>query len=393
MQIDIEALRDLELHDLTKALPHASPLYPKHDSEILDFFDQAGMGGKVRLLMQRKPRFHDLFDQRGGVSRVLGMRDSEGRLVGTGSLTSTPCFIGGEPGAFGYMSDLRIQTRDRAVRAEWRELFARILQYGPLVRELRPNGRLVCVIIESNARAIKVLKESTHNGQRLVPVAPYSMVTLLKRLPFRRKFVSAAYTIQQGGVSVEELEVFLHSVHKDQAFGQCFGAPHFELRRRLGVWKNFSLDDFFVVRDRAGRIVAATALWNPNHCKQSVVEGPWWTAVYNWIARPFGLPQFGKPLEISYFTHLTFSWDLDMDQRRHIFAALVDHVWPEKKKRGAEGLAFCDFKDYALSPALKGFVKAPVHVGMYLAMPESDVAGFDKVSLGKFPPAFELALV
>ncbi|MBX3022047.1 MAG: hypothetical protein KF799_10255 [Bdellovibrionales bacterium] len=393
MHIDTERphASALELHDLAKASPQTVALNRAHDAEILQFFDNAGMGGKIRLLMRRRPHFWDLFDQRGGVSRALGMRDYEGRLIGTGSLTSTPCFIAGQEGRFGYMSDLRIQTRDKSLRLVWRDLFARILQYGPTLKELGERGRLLCVIIESNARAIKVLKESVHNGQRLVNIAPYAMITLFKRLPRPRRR-STEFSVSQQ-TSVEELETFLDSVQRPQAFGQCFLGPHFELRRRLKEWVGFSLGDFYVVRDCSGRMVGCTGLWNPNHCKQSVIEGPWWTRIYNMFAHALRLPRFGRPLEIVYLTHLSFAWDLSAEQKAEAMAQLMDALWPEKRKRRAEGLAFCDFKEFSLAGQLKGYLKVPVHVGLYTVMPEKEVAGFDRNSLGLFPPAFELALV
>lgn len=391
-EIDKQIPRALELRDVIYGLPHLTILGPQDDAEISRFFDQAAMGGRsLRLLMQRRPRFHALLEHRGGTSRVLGLRDHEGRLVGTGAFTSTTCFIDRKPGHFVYMADLRIQCKDKDIRREWRECFGRLLKDIPRTRDAGENARLICVIIETNAKAIRVLKENSHNGQRLVQLAPYAMITLFKRLRLRP--VKCRRFFAEQGATLEELESFLDSVHREQAFGQCFAAPHYELRRRLKEWKGLSLNDFYVVRDSAGRIVATTALWNPNHCKQSVIEGPWWTKLYNGIARPLGLPQFGQPLKIVYMTHLSFAWHLTPEQRQRVFEVLVERVWPEKKKRKAHGLAFCDFSEFTLTGAVKAYVKVPVKVGMYIAVPEEEAAKFNRDTLGKFPPAFELALV
>jgi len=220
------------------------------------------------------------------------------------------------------------------------------------------------------------------------------MVMLFARRPtwprFRKR--KSRFTCEQGG-SVTELESFLDSVHREQAFGQCFAAPHFELRRRLQTWKGFSLDDFLTVRDLSGKIVAATALWNPNQCKQSVVEGPGWTKGFNFLAGKFGWPKFGKPIEIIYLTHWAVAWELSLAEKREILALMMKRIWPEKKRRKAHAIAFCDFKDSSLSEGLQGFVKASVAVGMYLVLPESDVKNFQPASLGRFPPAFEMVLV
>ncbi len=384
-----------KLFDFLKEAPHIVALSKDDDAEVLQFFDQAGMsGGGFRLLMQRKPRFFDLFEHRGGISRAVGLRDDNGRLVGSGALTSTPCFIDGKPGNFVYLADLRVQDRDPALVREWREWFGKVMKAAPQLEEGGENGHMVCGIIETNDRARRVLEERVHNGQKLLRIAPYAMVTMLARRPswFGLRKKKTEFVCERGG-TVQELESFLDSVHREQAFGQCFGAPHFELRRRLQTWKGFSIEDFFAVRDSRGKIVATTALWNPNQCKQTVVEGPAWTKGFNFIAGKLAWPKFGEPLEIIYLTHMAFAWHLSLDEKREILALMMEMIWPEKKRRKAHAIAFCDFKESSLKPALQSFIKADVDVGMYLVLPETEVKSFDPASLGRFPPAFEMALV
>lgn len=392
MQQDLE--RPTTAFDLRKLLarfPHMSIVTEGADAEILAFFDQAGMTGKTfSLLMQRKPRYFDLFRMRGGESRVIGAREDDGKLVGIGAMTSTPCWIGGRPGHFVYLADLRIKTGNRAIRNEWRDVFGAMIADAPKTAEAGENARIACVIIEGNEKARRVLENKDYNGHRLHRLASYSMITLLGRMPWRRRARSDAFRVERGA-ALAELETFLADAHREQAFGQAFGAPHFELRRRLATWPEFALADFRIVRDRAGRIVAATAPWNPNSCKQSVVKGPWWTCMWNFAAKTLGWPQFGKPLEVLYCTHLTFAPSLSASERREAFALLVDDVWPEKRRRRAHGLAFCQFAEYELASGLRGYVKVPVPVGMYTAVPSG--AEFDASALGRFPPAFELALV
>lgn len=98
-------------------------------------------------------------------------------------------------------------------------------------------------------------------------------------------------------------------------------------------------------------------------------------------------------MEILYLTHLSLSWDLSAEQKEEVFGLLVSKLWPERRKRKAEAIAFCDFKEFPVSGGLHGYIKAPVKVGMYLVMPDAEAKTFDRNTLGKFPPAFELALV
>lgn len=395
MQLETErkpvpALRDL----ITSEFPNICELKRSDDREILQFFDHCGMGGGgFKLQMKRAPYFWNLFDHRGGETTVLGLRGADGALIGTGAMTATDCYIGGRPGRNMYMADLRIMCPDHLIRKQWKQMFAKIMEAGPRLQEANGNGYLSCVIIETNAKALKALKEKVHNGQKLVRLTSYSMITLFRRWPWRRKVTDKRFVVERGG-NADEIENFLGSVAREQAFGMPFGAPHFELRRRLKTWVGLSINDFFSVRDgETGKIVATTALWNPNPCKQTVVEGPWWTKPFNWIARMVNFPEFGKPLQIQYLTHLHFAWELSEADRRKVFSILVDHVWPEKSKRGAQGMAYCDFTDYTLRPAVKGFGKAAVHVGMYIILPQELAETFDRSTLGKFPPAFELAMV
>lgn len=381
----------ISLAEILKDSPHIRVLDESEDGEILRFFDHAGMqGGAFRLLMQRKPRFHDLFEHRGGVSRIAGMRDSDNHLVGTGAFTATPCYINGRPGKFVYLADLRVQTRDHALRQEWKEWFGKVMHQARRVNELAGNSYMACAIIDTNAKARHVLESKSYHGQRMTRLASYSMVNLLSRWP-RIPSRATAYQIERGA-TLEEMEIFLESVHSRQAFGHMFSTPHYELRRRLNAWKGLSLNDFFVARNAQGKIVATTALWKPQ-CKQTVIEGPRWTNIYNSIARKAGWPEFGQPLEILYMTHLTFSRDLSPAQKRIAFGQLVDAIWPEKRIRRAHSIAFCDFHASPLTPGLRGYLKANVKVGLYLLLPESEVAHFDPATLGEFPPAFEMALV
>jgi hypothetical protein len=387
--------RKTKFFDFFEGAPHIVPLSKSDDAEILEFFDQAGMsGGGFRLLMQRKPKFFDLFDHRGGISRVVGLRDDKGRLVGTGAITTTPCFIDSKPGNFVYLADLRVQVRNAALIREWRDWFGKVMKEAPHFEEAGENGRMVCAIIETNARARRVLEERVHNGQKLLRIAPYSMVTLLARRPIWPRLTKKKGNLKcERGGSLTEIEGFLESVNREQAFGQCFAYPHFELRRRLQTWKGFSLGDFFTVRDSNGKIIAATALWNPNQCKQSVVEGPGWTKGFNFLAGKLGWPRFGEPLEIIYLTHLAFAWELGQAEKREILGLMMEMIWPEKKRRKAQAIAFCDFKESSLSEGLHGFLKANVSVGMYLVLPEAEAKSFEPASLGRFPPAFEMVLV
>lgn len=386
-----------DLASLASQFPHIGVLSEANDGEILEFFEQAEMsGGALRLSIKRKPSYFELFRQRGGTTRVLGMRDDAGALVGVSALTSTPCRIAGEPGHAVYLADLRIQTRSRELRAEWRGMFGSTLANGRHLADFGANARLLAVIIESNAKARRVFEDRVHNGQKLVRLCSYRMVTLLGRWPWaklrRRPATRGAFRLERG-VSAREFELFLHAVHERQAFGLNFLGEASELRHRLKTWPGFSLDDVLVVRDGTGRIRAATALWNPKQAKKAVVDGPWWVKPFNWLARPLGWPCFGRPLDILYCTHLAFAWDLKEDERRTALQLLIAHAWPEVKKRRAHGLAFCDFDECELASSLSGFVKAPVPVGLYMAVAEADAATFQRETLGLFPPAFELALV
>jgi len=162
-----ESNRKAKLFDFLKGAPHIVPLSEDEDAEILKFFDQTGMsGGGFRLLMQRKPKFFDLFKHRGGISRAVGLRDDNGRLVGTGAITTTPCFIDSKPGNFVYLADLRVQTRDAALVREWRDWFGKVMKEAGHIEEAGENGRMVCAIIETNARARRVLEERVHRVWR-----------------------------------------------------------------------------------------------------------------------------------------------------------------------------------------------------------------------------------
>lgn len=393
MQQEIEdPIQPLSFQQMTAGKKFIHRLDESHDSEILQFFNRVGTAkGRFRLLMKRAPRYFDLLRHRGGQFVAFALRDRLGHLAGTGTASSTPAYINSQIGHCVYMCDLRIDCRDREVAQEWKQTFGLFLRDARRLPEMGERAKFITAVIEGNERARRVVEDQSYAGQRLVTLAPYSMVTLLFKKPWARK-KTIAFRVEKVS-DFQELEIFLHSVHCEQALGNCFAAPQYELRRRLQEWKNFSLEDFLVVRDEHGKIIAATALWNPNHCKQTIVEGPGWTKAFNFFARLLSLPQFGLPLEIVYFTHLSFSWDLSLEQKQIILGQLVDAAWPEKRKRKAHALAFADFKEFSLLPGVKNYLKAEVPVKMYISVPDEERESFQRESLGRFPPAFEIALV
>ncbi len=252
---------------LVSGSQHIHQLTRSNDSEILNFFDRVGMAsGGFKLLMKRNPKYFDLLDHRGGVSVVCGLRDRALKLAGTGTLTSTPAYIGNKPGHAVYFCDLRVDCPDREVAKEWKAYFGKFLSDTSKLEGIGENAKIFTVIIEGNELARKVLEDKVYNGHKLLPIAPYAMITLFFKNPLRhfsfsffKKKATSSYKIESSP-NLEELEEFLHSVHSKQAFGHRFDAPNFELRRRLKDWKNLSLKDFFVVRNASGKIIASTAL-------------------------------------------------------------------------------------------------------------------------------------
>lgn len=391
-----EVVTSADQMDLTQFVSRAKnirQLSEADDGEILNFFDKVGMkAGGFQILLKRHPHFYDLLRHRGGKSFIFGLRDTTKALVGTGAMTSTPAYIGGKLGHSIYLCDLRVECPDREVQKEWKIFLGNGLKNASRLKEVGERGHLLSVIMETNERARKALEEKSFEGQRLLNISSYAMVMMWKKKPFKGTRKTPEFRVENNP-GLEELESFLEGVHRKQAFGYVFGAPHFELRRRLKEWKNLSLKDFYVVRDAQNKIVASTALWNPNHCKQVVIEGPWWTRIVNPVMNLLSLPEFGKPLEVVYLTNLTFSWDLSSTQKESAFAVMSDALWLEKKKRKAHCLAFCDFNDHSLMGAMQNYIVSRTKVRMYISLPEEQVANFNPQTLGQFPPAFEMALV
>ncbi|MGE0633950.1 MAG: hypothetical protein AB7O96_16165 [Pseudobdellovibrionaceae bacterium] len=370
---------------------HVFQLHEHDEGEIVPFFDSVGMAsGGFKILMKRQPRFFDLLKHRGGISYAFGVRDRAGNLSGVGAMTSTVGYINRKLENVAYMGDLRVGCPDREIRREWKTFLGYFMKNSTSLAGVGKRAKIVSAILETNDRARAALEEKSFHGQRLKQIASYAMITIWGKKPFTKNDIR--YKVENGA-PLEELEDFLDSVHNKQAFGSCFLDPHYELRRRFQDWAHFSSKDFFVARDEAGKIIATTALWNPNHCKQVVVEGPWWTKFINPIAKFFSLPQFGKPIEIIYMTHLNFDWSLGDTQRQSAMHSLMDSIWSEKKKRNAHAFAFCDFKGHSVLPAVKNYITSSTKVGMYLSVPEEEFATFDPSILGYFPPAFEMALV
>ncbi len=172
-----------------------------------------------------------------------------------------------------------------------------------------------------------------------------------------------------------------------------------EFSHRLNEWKNFSLDNWIIIRNNKGMAIAATCLWNPIESKQIIV--PKIPLIFSAISKMAAvipglqlkpLPVAGKPIDILYINQLSFVHGLDQKEKQVILRAVIDLAFT----KNFHMLAYCDFDREGLTSSMKGLITQKNQMGFF-SVHYKDENGFirDELALNDKmqTPAFDMALV
>ena len=207
------------------------------------------MPAAVSLSIEREPDFFALSRAR-GCPRTL-VAEAEGRIVGCVSVARRPARVAGRASEVAYIADLKV-----APAARGRGLGARLVAeaMGEEART-RPPVPLLAAVAAGN-RPIEHLRERLGAAAGVYDSVDMKCLQLFAAPGSQ----SAGVAIGRAGPKDEaELAALLDGFYRERRF-----APVFEgggLARILARSPGLGLSDHWVAR-RAGRIVAAVALWD-----------------------------------------------------------------------------------------------------------------------------------
>jgi hypothetical protein len=312
------------LAELIAPYPTASLATAADNDEILDFFDRIDMktdrGG---ISFSRRPDFFAL--QRAQAERTFTFlfRNPDRELSGVAVYAITQMMVKGKLEPVAYTCDMRLSPRiNRRARIHFRDLYVDITKHCHEVDEFLGTRFIITSILDENTAAINSLvsKKDGKAGEMLYrPVFPYQNLTILGRLPLVR-LGSPRRAVRCPGSRVEDLQTFLLSNPEQSEI--TLSAHELERKKTLLA---FSWEDFLVVFNHAGEIVAASLLVTDEAYRKLVLKGIGAGLKAVGQAMPLlGKPAFheGAPLRTSYLGFLKIA-ATTIQERADLLASLL----------------------------------------------------------------------
>lgn len=290
---------------------------PADGPEILGILEENALDGPVSLIYTRRPDPIASFEREGRRVGVVTGRDTrDGRMLAMGAYAIRDVYINEKREAVAYLFGMR--SRPQAVR------------HAPVVHRGYDFLRAQCESVGVRCYLTTILEGNTHaqrlleKPRRFMPlydhIGGYEVFALRPRgcMPRRWAFRPA------GRGDAYRLAAFLNDHGRRYQFFPVIDAGEFERGSHLLP----SVNDFYMVCDRQGEIVAAGAAWDQRAHKQYVVQR--YGGVLK-LLRPasflfplVGVPSLPPPGASLDFVTLSF-WAVKDDDPA-IFLALLDGV-------------------------------------------------------------------
>ena len=223
------------------------------------------MPGWIRLRYGREPDFFHGLGVEGAFTQAFACLGDDGQVLGVGTRAVRPAWVGGEPGAVGYLGGLRI-----APGARGGSVLARGYRF---LRQLHGDGRCrfyLTTIVEGNDAALALLTSRRAGLPHYLDAGRlHGHVAAPRALAGMRGAASDCLVCGGGDVGPEALFGLLREAGRRRQFFPILepgdlGGP---------LLRGLSLDDFLVARSPGGELLGCAALWDQSGFKQFTVEG------------------------------------------------------------------------------------------------------------------------
>lgn len=383
----------LKLNDLLSEFPHIALATLAENAELLEYYHQTELAAKESaVIYKRGHNFFTFLRERSEKFFVFTLRDDDGKLQGVAVASFRPGYIDGKLQMIGYLGDLRVSLNRKLIR-EWRKFYGKLLETSPELEETGHCRYFQTALMSTNAFSKNNLAETKIPHLFYKELARYQMVNIIG------KFGSVATSYQIHYANPEDRDDLIELLSKDHVqrmFGHHWAS---EFSHRLREWNNFTLENWIVVRDHRGKLLAATCLWNPIESKQIIV--PKIPLIFSGISKMSvlvpglqlkPLPVAGNPIDILYLNQISFSEGLPRKEQKIILRAVIDLAF----KKSFHMLAYCDFEREGLTKEMKSLITQKNQMGLF-SVHYKDEKGVirDELTLNedRQTPAFDMALV
>jgi hypothetical protein len=302
---------------------------PSHEPQLRALLRQDDMPGWVRLRFEREPDYFHAAATQGGFHQTIVALDGD-TVVGTGSRAIRELWIDGTPQHFGYLGGLRSRPEARGHTGLARGYaFLKRLHDDGLTR-----GYLTTVI-DANSTVRELLtsgRAGLPNYRDLGVFHTYSLAARRRTDRLRGSYIAV------GRAAAEEWPEIVAFLAEHAPRRQFFPVVRTE---DLGtpLWRGLRATDFFVARDRDGRVLGTLASWDQSSFKQTRVTGyPAWLRatrpLVNVGLRAAGLPRLpraGALLQTRFLCLICIR-----DDAPGVLGALLDHACAHAADQGAD---------------------------------------------------------
>lgn len=228
---------------------------PEDNARLCQILGEVKMDSDLRIAEERDPDFFALRKLHGGTAYTVVLIDKtpalreEDRVSGCCTVVVRDGWLSGRPARIGYLCDLRIIAKFR----EGRVFPHAIGIFTDYIMQRDPVEAFYFSMMRDNRSA-----QHARTLANAVRLTPYQMVNV--QLLGKYKSGNTCVT-RATEADFPDLCQFLAEENVLKQFGFRFDRAL--IRDRLACWPDFSLENFYLIRDNQGKIAACAAPWNP----------------------------------------------------------------------------------------------------------------------------------
>lgn len=307
----------MSLSNIMSKYPSLSLAEHIHNQEILDFIAKIPMqteeGG---LSFDRNPDFFALTRAQGEKAFTFLFRNSDQSLSGIGCISLIAMQVKGKSSYLAYTSDLRLSPQiEGATRHDFYRFYEELIQNFANLSEFNHCQHIFATIFDGNVTARRALVEKKNNSKSQLthrPVFAYDNINVMGRIPGLSQFGKKYKVVKANSADEEQIVSFV--THSHNQHGLTWSEP--EVRRRLEI-SGLGFEDFLLIRNKEGQIVATCLLMSDRDCRRvKITRLPLSVKISQLILPLLGQPSFElqKPLNIGHLCFLKVQPDSEFSR-------------------------------------------------------------------------------
>lgn len=234
--------------------------------EILEILEDEPFNGKISLMYTRRPDPLVSYRLEGDEAIIAVCHDLQKRkIAGFGVCSLRKAYLNGKIEKIGYLTGLR-------VRSEYRKSFRIIPQgYEFMLQRCQGKGAklLYTTILEENTVVQRMLEKKRNFMPQYTPLCGYEVFTCVGSMGRWGEKRQKEFSFRQATLpDVPAMVQLLNEHGKEHNF-----YPVVNSAMLTGALPGLTLEDFYLLNDAQGKILACGALWDQRCYKQYIVKG------------------------------------------------------------------------------------------------------------------------